>query len=243
MGDEAHEVGLDRLRPQHVRLEVGADAAAAGARRVRPAAGAAVDGHRAAGLLGGGVDGMKHGVAEAAVERVVDQHHLHHAQGLGVPSHLRRRHVGQLAADHDRGAEARVLAQPALDAPVIHSPRQLGREVGVVMPGDVAVVTEREDRTPEVRGREQLLEHGRVVGAGFTAVLRIRVRAHEPMWVGKAILDRERHVAGRSTVGHVLAPPLRQVLDQLGVGVPSVVDVTVDHRPRIHQISILFRSG
>src|SRR5439155_19847191 len=40
VGDKAHDVRLDCLRPERVRFEIGVDAAAARARWVRPSAGA-----------------------------------------------------------------------------------------------------------------------------------------------------------------------------------------------------------
>ena len=63
---------------------------------------------------------------------------------------LSRGHIGQLAADHDRRQEAPVLAQPALDAPVVHCTGKLGGEVRVEVTCDVTVVAERQDDAPDV---------------------------------------------------------------------------------------------
>src|SRR5438105_14899411 len=63
MCDEADEMGLDRLRPHDMRLEVRADASTAGAGWIRPAAGAAVNGNRPSRLLRGRIAGREDGVA------------------------------------------------------------------------------------------------------------------------------------------------------------------------------------
>src|SRR5437879_10041018 len=107
--DEADEVGLDRLRPEHVGLEIRAYAAASGARRVGLASSPAVYGHRAPGFLRSRVDGLTHRLAKTAIERVVDQHDLYHPRVLRMATDLSLGHIGQLAADHDRRPEARVL--------------------------------------------------------------------------------------------------------------------------------------
>ena len=144
------------------------------------------------------------------------------------------RHLRQLAAHHDGREEPRILAQPAVDAPVVCRARELGREVWVVMAGEVAVIAKGQDGAPDVRGREQLVPHGRVIRAGLPASRRIGVGAHEAVWVRESVLHREGHVARRPPVGDVLSPALRQIWDQLGIRAPSVVDVTVDDRARVH---------
>ena len=98
----------------------------------------------------------------------------------------------------------------------------------------MAVVPEGQDRASQIGGIEQLVAHRLVVAARLPPALGIRIRAHEPVRVWKPILNRQGHVARTAAVGHVLPPPARQVLDQLGVAVPSVVDVAVDDRSGIH---------
>src|SRR5207302_5363621 len=101
MRDEADQVGLDRLRPEDMRLAVRAHAAAAGAGRICSAAGATVDRDRTAGLFRGSADGLEYRTPETAVEGVVDEHRLDHALVGGVATDLLRRDVRQLAAEHD----------------------------------------------------------------------------------------------------------------------------------------------
>src|SRR5882672_6219952 len=239
MRDEADQVGLDRLGPQDVSLEIRVDAAATRAGRVGPPSGATVDRDRPPGLFGSGVDGMEDRMAKAVVERVVDEHDLDHPRVRGMPSNLSGGQVGQLARDHDRGQKARILRQPAIDAPVVASARQLACEIGVVMAREVAVVAEGEDRTPDVAWVKELCSHGRVVGARLAATLRVSVGSHEPVRIGKPILHSQRHVARATAIRYVLPPPARQVWDQLGVGAPSMVNVAVNDGSRVHRLSLV----
>src|SRR5437660_11353231 len=165
MCDEADEMGLDRLRPQDMRLEVRADASAAGAGWIRPPAGAAVNGNRPSRLLRGRIDGMEDGVAEPSVERVVDEHHLDHAWVRRVAPDLIGSDLRQLAANHDGREESRILAQPALDAPVVGRARELGAEIRAVMTRQVAVIARGQDGATDLRCSEELIAPGRPVSA------------------------------------------------------------------------------
>ena len=95
-------MGHHCLGPQRMRFEIERDIAAPGARRIGPAAGAAMDRNRSAGLFRGLVDRMKHRMPEPVVIRIVDQHHLDHALIVGVPPDFGRGALGQLAGNQDR---------------------------------------------------------------------------------------------------------------------------------------------
>ena len=86
-----------------MRLEIEIDVAATGACWIGPAAGAAMDGDRPAGFLGGRIDRMKQRMAERVVMRVIHQHHLDHPRITGMTTDLGRRLFGQLGGDHDGG--------------------------------------------------------------------------------------------------------------------------------------------
>ena len=85
-----------------MRLEIERGIAAPGARRIGPAAGAAVDRNRTTGRLGGRVDRMKHWMPEPVVVRIIDQHHLHHTRVVGVAPDLGSGAIRKLTGDQDR---------------------------------------------------------------------------------------------------------------------------------------------
>jgi hypothetical protein len=112
-------------------------------------------------------------------------------------------------------------------------------EVRIVVTCEMAVVSKGEDGPAQVGGIQKLRAQGRVIGAGLAASFRVRVRAHESVRVGHAVLHGERDHSGAHATGDVLAPPARHVLDQLGVDVPSVMDVAVDYGSGLHRLSMV----
>ena len=103
--DEADEVGLHRLRPERVHLEVGACRASAGRGRIGPVVRARVDRDRPARLGRRLVDRMDDRMPEGLLGRVVDKQYLYHPRLVGDPADFLRRLVGELGRNDDRGDE------------------------------------------------------------------------------------------------------------------------------------------
>ena len=109
VADERDEMGHHCLGPERVRLEVEIDAPAPGAGWIGPTTRASVDRDRTAGFLGCLIDWMEHWMAESIVERIVDQHDLHHTRVSGVAADLGGGLFRELTRDKDRGRQSRIL--------------------------------------------------------------------------------------------------------------------------------------